>query len=211
MPSFPVGFVDWLVLEVGEGIGGRGEINTKEDYFGLGASLLGLHSSGVSIFSSCGPSSSLFLSKEVQTILRDYCSEPISSTIVGDFTIAQYPPSSILVENPYPSEEGGLGVDVSSPGLKKFLSRILEETISLNSPATSISLLSSCQIREANSPVRKNPKQVRKKSTPVSLAVAKAVTMENIYIYSERALVGHARGRHLSLGSLSKSDLSHWG
>ena len=82
-------------------------------------------------------------------------------------------------------------MEVTSPSLDTFFSRILEEPMGPSIPATTASLSSSGQDREANSPVRKRPKQVRKKSALVSLAVGEALTMENISMYYERALVGN--------------------
>ena len=35
--------------------------------------------------------------------------------------------------------------------------------------------------------------------------------MEDISLYSKRALVGHARGRHVSVGFLIKWVLTQWG
>lgn len=37
------------------------------------------------------------------------------------------------------------------------------------------------------------------------------VMMANVSIYSKRALVGHARVRHLSLGFLRKWEITNWG
>lgn len=52
--------------------------------------------------------------------------------------------------------------------------------------------------------MRTKIKQVKKKSSRVSLAIGESVTMGDISLYSGRAMVGHTCGCHLSVWFLRK-------
>ena len=161
-PPF-ISFIEGLVTKASEGIEGEGIGSPNVDYFCFGASSLGLSYLGVSIFSSIRPSSPLFLLEEVHSILSDYCSEPLPSANVGVLLTTLYSPSNFLPEILCPSQEGGLGVGVSSPGLDIFFSRVLEELIGPIDQVAAVSPSNLGRVREAKSPDRKRPKQVRKK------------------------------------------------
>lgn len=70
--------------------------------------------------------------------------------------------------------------------------------------------LSASGLRRNICPLKKKPKPVLKKRV-LSLALGKGVAIEDMSTYVKRALVGHVRGRNLSLGFLKKWVTSNWG
>jgi hypothetical protein len=159
---------------------------------------------------SFGPSSLIFLLDIFHSILADYCKEPLPS-MGADILPANL--SSLGSFFPYfssSSQSGGLGTGGLSLGPEYFALRVLEKPIERSALVGGVSPTSLSKQREVVSPVRKKPKFVQKKRVP-SVAVGDRVTMDNVTTYSERALVGHARGRHFSLGFLRKWAITNWG
>ena len=161
------------------------------------------------IFTS-GYYSPLYLSKEIHSILADFGSEHIHKggvdIILEDLLVS----CSVLptISNMSLSggfEAGGFLLDpdlFASSASKGLPVKVVVDRVS--------SPLSASDQRRNVSPTKKKPKPVRKKGV-LSLALGDDVALEDMSTYVERALVGHAQGRNLSLGFLKKWVNTNWG
>lgn len=134
--------------------------------------------------SSPGHSSPLFLSEEVQSILEDYCSEPLPS-VGADTLLVNLSSLGSFTPDFFSSDLGegfSLGGSVSSTEL--FASRVFEEPMGRTSQEGGSSPSSSGEQREGVFPARKKPKLVRKKRVS-SLAIGDGVSMKEIHTYAE--------------------------
>lgn len=163
VPYSSSGVTDGLVSSAFVGIRSGGIGIPNVDFSEPEVSSLGFPFPSIPIFSSSDPPSPLFLSEEVHSILSKYFLEPLSSVGAEALPTDLSSPGSVYPKYSSSSHGGGLGTRVPSPGQDFFVSRVLEEPIVRTDPVVVVSPSNSGRQWEEESPVRKRPKQVKKK------------------------------------------------
>lgn len=148
-----------------------------------------------------GSTSPLYFSKEVHMILRDFVSEPIQE---GGFS----------AQTPVFLGSGGLFPGLASGGADSvphgsgaissanlFVSRVLADPVVSKGGGSSDS--SFVGYSDGSRTSKKKQKSVRPKKL-LRLAIGDGVSMAEAPSFADRALVGHARGRNLSVGFLKR-------
>lgn len=99
--------------------------------------------------------------------------------------------------------------DGTTFSVEQFVSRVLVDPSDRVNKGGGVSDSSSAGKFDGSSTGRKKPKFVRPKKL-LTLAIGDRVTMEEAPLFVDRALVGHARGRNLSIGFLRRWVESNW-
>lgn len=110
------GLADGLVFGASVCVGSGSFGSPNVDFPGPGAVSLSFPFSSVSFFSSSGPPSPLFLSEEVHSILKDFCSEPLSLAAAEAFLADLSSPRGFLSDFSSSSQGGGSRDGVLTPG-----------------------------------------------------------------------------------------------